>query len=78
MVVAQAAEQVVPVPESKIQAVQYALAKWLGTSSQKKEAAPVFGDIDLASKNIYSKRIFRGEALRESRAALADGFAAET
>ena len=77
VVASQALEQVVPVPESKIQAVQYGLAKWFGTSSQKKEAAPVLQDVDLASEKYYSQRIFRGEALQESRNAIAEGIAAE-
>ncbi len=77
VVASQAAEPVVPEPDSKTKTIQYGLAKWFGTRSQKKEAAPVLGDVDLASKKLYPKRNFRGEALRESRAALADGFAAE-
>ena len=55
----QASEQVVPVPDSKTKTIQYGLAKWLGTSSQqKKEAAPVLGDVDLASKTLHRRGFF--------------------
>ncbi len=73
----QAAEQVVPVPDSKAKIIQYGLAKWIGTSSQKKEAAPVLQDVDLASKKYYPRRNLRGEALQENRNAIAEGIAAE-
>ncbi len=76
MVASQAAEQVVPLLEKKVRAVQYVLAKWFGTSSQNDASAPILPYVDFGQEESGHKEESPGEAVRESQAALADGIAA--
>ena len=49
------------------------MAKWFGTSTANTAASPILKDVEAAKKKDYTKRRFSGEALVESRAALAQG-----